>query len=125
MVDALVSPLLQQLISISYEEAKEQVRLVTGVRKQVKKLASNLRAIQAVLNDAEQRQVKEKSVRLWLDQLKEASYDMEDVLDEWITARLKLRIDQASAPKKPVCSFLLSPCIGVKQVFLRRDIAQR
>ncbi|KAH9717486.1 hypothetical protein KPL71_021832 [Citrus sinensis] len=125
MVDAIVSPLLEQLISISYEEAKQQVRLVTGVKKQVKKLTSNLRTIQAVLNDAEQRQVKEKSVRLWLDQLKEASYDMEDVLDEWITARLKLRIDQAPAPKKPVCSFLLSPCIGVKQVFLRRDIAQK
>ncbi|XP_015384336.1 putative disease resistance protein RGA3 [Citrus sinensis] len=125
MVDAIVSPLLEQLISISYEEAKQQVRLVIGVKKQVKKLTSNLRAIQAVLNDAEQRQVKEKSVRLWLDQLKEASYDMEDALDEWITARLKLRIDQAPAPKKPVCSFLVSPCIGVKQVFLRRDIAQK
>ncbi|KDO40328.1 hypothetical protein CISIN_1g043781mg, partial [Citrus sinensis] len=73
--------------------------------KQVKKLTSNLRAIQAVLNDAEQRQVKEASVRLWLDQLKEASYDMEDVLDEWITARLKLQIEgvdeNALVRKKP------------------------
>ncbi|KAH9668884.1 hypothetical protein KPL70_021557 [Citrus sinensis] len=129
MVDAIVSPLLEQLISISYEEAKQQVRLVAGVGKQVKKLTSNLRAIQAVLNDAEQRQVKEESVRLWLDQLKEASYDMEDVLDEWITARLKLQIEgvdeNALVRKKPVCSFFLSCCIGFKKVVLRRDIAQK
>ncbi|KAH9668904.1 hypothetical protein KPL70_021568 [Citrus sinensis] len=129
MVDAIVSPLLEQLISISYEEAKQQVRLVAGVGKQVKKLTSNLRAIQAVLNDAEQRQVKEESVRLWLDQLKETSYDIDDVLDEWITARLKLQIEDvdenALVHKKPVCSFLLSPCIGFKQVVLRRDIAQK
>ncbi|KAL9459566.1 hypothetical protein AB3S75_002882 [Citrus x aurantiifolia] len=129
MVDAIVSPLLEQLISISYEEAKQQVRLVAGVGKQVKKLTSNLRAIQAVLNDAEQRQVKEGSVRLWLDELKEASYDMEDVLDEWTTARLKLQIEgvdeNALVQKMPVCSFFLSPCIGFKQVVLRRDIAQK
>ncbi|KAH9751754.1 hypothetical protein KPL71_014421 [Citrus sinensis] len=91
MVDAIVSSLLEQLISVAADE--------------VKKLTSNLQAIRGVLEDAEQRQMQlDKAVTFWLDQLKDASYDMEDVLDEWVFARLKLQID-------------------FKQLSLRHDIA--
>ncbi|KAH9689095.1 hypothetical protein KPL70_015350 [Citrus sinensis] len=131
MVDAILSPILEQLTSMAVEEAKEQVRLVTGVGKEVKKLTSNLRAIRAVLHDAEKRQVKEETVRLWLDQLRDACYDMEDVLGEWNTARLKLQIDgvddhenDALVPKKKVCSFFpTASCFACKPLVLRRDIA--
>ncbi|KAL9450503.1 hypothetical protein AB3S75_012271 [Citrus x aurantiifolia] len=133
MVDAIISPLLEQLTSMAVEEAKEQVRLVTGVGKEAKKLTSNLRAIQAVLHDAEKRQVKDETVRLWLDQLRDACYDMEDVLDEWNTARLKLQIDgvddhqnDAVVPKKKVCSFFpTASCFGCKPIVLRGDIARK
>ncbi|KAL9447403.1 hypothetical protein AB3S75_014965 [Citrus x aurantiifolia] len=131
MVDAIISPLLEQLTSTAVEEAKEQVRLVTGVGKEVKKLTSSLRVIEAVLHDAEKRQVKEETVRLWLDQLRDACYDMEDVLGEWNTARLKLQIDgvddhenDALVPKKKVCSFFpTASCFACKPLVLRRDIA--
>ncbi|KDO38388.1 hypothetical protein CISIN_1g043083mg, partial [Citrus sinensis] len=94
MVDAIVSSLLEQLISVAADEVKQQVRLLTGVREEVKKLTSNLQAIRAVLEDAEQRQMQQdKAVTFWLDQLKDASYDMEDMLEEWTTARLKLQIE--------------------------------
>ncbi|KAH9751764.1 hypothetical protein KPL71_014430 [Citrus sinensis] len=135
MVDAIVSSLLEQLISVAADEVKQQVRLVTGVRQEVKKLTSNLQAIRAVLEDAEKRQMQhDKAVTFWLDQLKDASYDMEDVLEEWTTARLKLQIEGvdddtalALAPhKKKVRSFFcaLSNCFGsFKQLSLRHDIA--
>ncbi|XP_052297430.1 putative disease resistance protein RGA1 [Citrus sinensis] len=108
MVDAIVSSLLKQLISVAADEVKQQVRLLTGAREEVKKLTSNLQAIRAVLEDAEQRQMQQdKAVTFWLDQLKDASYDMEDVLDEWVFARLKLQIegvdddnDLSLAPRK-------------------------
>ena len=41
--------------------------------------------IEAVLTDAEQKQVREKAVELWLDDLKSLAYDMEDVLDDFNT----------------------------------------
>ena len=66
------------------------MKLVVGVEKEVKSLTSHLQAIQAVSDDAEEKQVKDKAIRLWLGRLKSASYDIEDVLDEWITARAKL-----------------------------------
>ncbi|KAL9447357.1 hypothetical protein AB3S75_014928 [Citrus x aurantiifolia] len=131
VVDAIISPLVQQLTAMAAQETKEQVKLVTGVGKEVKKLNSNLRAIQAVLHDAEKRQVKEETVRLWLDQLRDACYDIEDVLGEWNTARLKLQIDgvddhenDALDPNKKVCSFFpAASCFGCKPIVLRRDIA--
>ncbi|KAH9689128.1 hypothetical protein KPL70_015375 [Citrus sinensis] len=131
MVDAILSPILEQLTSMAVDEAKEQVRLVTGVGKEAEKLTRKLRTIQTVLHDAEKRQIKEETVRLWLDQLRDACYDMEDVLGEWNTARLKLQIDgvddhenDALVPKKKVCSFFpAASCFGCKPFFLRRRIA--
>ncbi|XP_024039275.1 disease resistance protein RGA2-like [Citrus clementina] len=135
MVDAIVSSLLGQLSSVAADEVKQQVRLVTGVRQKVKKLTSNLQAIQLVLEDAEKRQMQDdKAVTFWLDQLKGASYDMEDVLEEWTTARLKLQIegldDDNALPlaphKKKVRSFFpsASNCFGsFKKLSFRHDIA--
>ncbi|XP_024039350.1 putative disease resistance protein RGA3 [Citrus clementina] len=132
MVDAIVSAVLKQLNSTAVEEAKEQVRLVTGVEKEVKRLQDNLEAIQAVLADAERRQVKEEHVRLWLDKLKQASYDIDDVLDEWNTARGKLQnegvdADNALSFLQKLCSsfFPAASCFGFEQLFLRRDIAKK
>lgn len=108
MAEALVSQILEQLISVTTQQIVENVRLVVGVDKQVEKLTSNLEAIQAVLEDAEKRQVKETSVKRWLDKLKDISYEMDDVLDEWSTAILKNQIHKDDdkplvlAPKKVI-----------------------
>ncbi|KAJ9685557.1 hypothetical protein PVL29_017554 [Vitis rotundifolia] len=39
--------------------------------------------LQAVVNDAEQKQIKDTAVKMWLDDLKALAYDIEDVLDEF------------------------------------------
>ncbi|XP_044474115.1 putative disease resistance protein RGA3 [Mangifera indica] len=126
MAEALVSGVLEQLTAVAGEGIQQKVRLVVGVDEEVKKLSSNLEAIQAVLVDAEARQVTETAVRRWLDQLKQASYDIEDVLDEWNYAILKQKlegVEDATGPKKKVCFFFPSYCFSFKQVSLRNDIA--
>ncbi|XP_034680500.1 putative disease resistance RPP13-like protein 1 [Vitis riparia] len=58
--------------------------------------------IEAVLTDAEQKQIRDRAVKLWLDDLKSLAYDMEDVLDEFNTeANLQILIHgpQASTSK--------------------------
>lgn len=65
---------------------------MVGVDRQVENIRSNLKAIHALLEDAEKRQVKEASVRDWLDKLKDVSYKMDHVLDEWNTGILKQEI---------------------------------
>ncbi|KAJ6956941.1 putative disease resistance protein RGA3 [Populus alba] len=126
MADGLVSVVLEQLSSIFIQEVKREVRLVVGVKSEVKKLTSNFQAIQAVLADAEERQLKDQLVKHWLDQLKDVSYDMDDVLDEWRTAIAKSQSEVNEHPRKntrKVCSFMIFSCFRFREVGLRRDIA--
>ncbi|XP_031283415.1 putative disease resistance protein RGA3 [Pistacia vera] len=105
---------------------QQEVRLVVGVDKEVKKLRSNLEAIQAVFLDAEERQLKERYVKLWLDRLKDTSYDIEDVLAEWHYALLKQQIEEVENnlfPSKKACFSFPCSCFSIKQVRLRHDIA--
>ncbi|XP_031279868.1 late blight resistance protein R1-A-like [Pistacia vera] len=127
MAEAIVSAVLRHLGSIIAQEIQQEVKLVVGVDKEVKKLRSNLEAIEAVLVDVEERQMKKKTISLWLDQLKHASYDIEDVLDEWNYAMLKLQIERPeddAVPKK-VCFSFPSSCFSFKQVSLHHDIAMK
>ncbi|KAL9338593.1 hypothetical protein Peur_067608 [Populus x canadensis] len=126
MADALVSVVLEQLSSIIIQEVQREVRLVVGVENEVKKLTSNFQAIQAVFADAEERQLKDQLVKHWLDQLKDVSYDMDDVLDEWGTEIAKSQSKVKEHPRKntrKVCSFMIFSCFRFREVGLRRDIA--
>ncbi|RYR71499.1 hypothetical protein Ahy_A02g005750 isoform B [Arachis hypogaea] len=51
----------------------------------LERLKTNLYAVQAFLNDAEQKQIKERAVKDWLDSLKDAMYVADDLLDEVFT----------------------------------------
>ncbi|XP_034208086.1 putative disease resistance protein RGA4 [Prunus dulcis] len=129
MAEALISMLTEQLASIIQQE----VRLVVGVKKEVAKLTSNFKDIEVVLENAEERQVKEVGVRQWLERLKDVSYEMDDVLDLWSTEILKQQIQQqekaasnagSTSTTKKVHFCIPAPwfCFG-RQVVLRHDIA--
>ncbi|ONI16278.1 hypothetical protein PRUPE_3G089000 [Prunus persica] len=133
MAEALISALLEQLGSIIRKQVEQEVRLVVGVEKEVAKLSHNFKAIQVVLEDAEERQVKELNVKYWLERLKDVSYEMDDVLDLWSTEILKQQIQQqekaagnagSTSTTKKVRFCIPAPwfCFG-RQVVLRHDIA--
>ncbi|BFG19410.1 hypothetical protein CerSpe_056840 [Prunus speciosa] len=136
MAEALVSVVLEQLVSITRKQIEEEVRLVVNVDREVENLIFHFNAIQAVLQDAEERQVKEANVRNWLRNLEDVSYDINDVLDEWNTEILKHQIEKeeekegknVALTKRKVCFFIPSPsvCFGsIGKVIMRRDIAMR
>ncbi|XP_031272482.1 putative disease resistance protein RGA3 [Pistacia vera] len=118
--------ILEQLASIITQEKQQDVKLVVGVDKELKMLPTNLEAIQAVLLDAE-RQVKNRAVRDWLDRLQDTCYNLEDVLDEWKIALLKLQIERVHenvlVPKK--VPFFPFSCFNYKRVHLRHQIASK
>ena len=125
-MEALVSSTIQLLVKVIDENARQELRMVTGVEKEVNKLESNLKAIQCVLEDAEEKRIVQKSVKLCIERLKEVAYHMDDVLDEWNTAILKLKIEGVESfyVKKKVHCFL-SCFAGCRQVVRRHDIATK
>lgn len=127
MASTLLPIVLQQLAVILDREMEGELILLRGAKKEVEKLSSTLRSIEAVLNDAEKRQLKEEAVRDWIDKLKGISYDIDDVVDEWRTATVKEEIpgDEHIPFRRKVssCSYILSPCICFSQVVFNREIA--
>uniref|UniRef100_A0A7N2R0S5 Uncharacterized protein n=1 Tax=Quercus lobata TaxID=97700 RepID=A0A7N2R0S5_QUELO len=128
MAWALVSAIKDQLSSFIASEFLS----IANFKGEVQKLESKFHTIQAMLNDAEKRQVKEEAVKLWLDKLKDVSYQMDDVLDEWNTAMIKAEIEKqqkddaekaetSSAAKKRK----VWPLISVPTLLQHRDIAHK
>ncbi|XP_059640478.1 putative disease resistance protein RGA3 [Cornus florida] len=128
MSDAIITVVLTQLTSIMEREIQQEVRLVVGVDKDIEKLKKTLQAIVHVLNDADKRQIKEEAVKDWLEKLKDASHDVDDLLDEWNTAMLKQQINRIQSPpitkkKNKVFPFIKFSCFSFNQLALRHDIA--
>ncbi|BBN68874.1 NB-ARC domain-containing disease resistance protein, partial [Prunus dulcis] len=72
--------------------------LAKGVDKKLNKWSDNLSAIVAVLNDAEEKQLIDHGVKLWLDELRDLAYDVDDVLDKFATKILKRQIEGRIKP---------------------------
>ncbi|KAL1538090.1 putative disease resistance protein RGA3 [Salvia divinorum] len=126
MSDAVITVILTQVATIMEKQIREELSLVCGVGHQFKKLRSEFESIQAVIADAEKRQVKEESVKVWLEKLKDVSYETEDVLSEWITAMQKTEMEsdgRRSSRSRKVTSLFTMPCFGFDRVAFRREIA--
>ncbi|RWR74944.1 putative disease resistance protein RGA4 [Cinnamomum micranthum f. kanehirae] len=120
--DALVSFVVEELCSI----AKDRLSSLFGVEKEVDELSNTFLDIQAVLEDAESHQVTNERVQRWLWELKEVAYEVQDILDEWVTDALVLKEenDETHHPKRMRFSFP-SPFQSYKQVKLQYDIGKR
>ncbi|XP_019178931.1 PREDICTED: putative disease resistance protein RGA3 [Ipomoea nil] len=122
MADGLISSVVEQLINILKHQAQELKRAL-GVEKEIASLSSKLEKIREVLDDADKRSFKEKGIKLWIENIKDFSYQVDDVLDEWRTRTLRQQIE-SSAPESSCSSFLPS-CIQFKRFVMHRDIAKK
>ncbi|KAF2293550.1 hypothetical protein GH714_002619 [Hevea brasiliensis] len=83
---------------------------------EIKKWEKMLRKIQSVLEDAEEKQMTNKQVKMWLSELQDLAYDVEDILDEFAMESLQRKLEgepQASTSKVrkliPTCCTNFSP----------------
>ncbi|KAK9141148.1 hypothetical protein Scep_010829 [Stephania cephalantha] len=93
----IVVEIVERAISLAVDE----LGLVIGVNGEVNKLKAVLTHIHAVLQDAEEKQVKENRVKVWLQELKQVSYDAEDALDEIAYNELKYTTVRNNKNKLP------------------------
>ncbi|XP_047953775.1 putative disease resistance protein RGA1 [Salvia hispanica] len=85
---------------------KEEIVLILGVDNEMKKLCSTLTTIQAVLEDAEDKQIQSKPIRDWLQKLTTLAYEIDDILDECNTHVSKLNNTHSKLNRKSLKNFL-------------------
>ncbi|KAH6781154.1 hypothetical protein C2S52_012391 [Perilla frutescens var. hirtella] len=86
MAEVVISPLLQVIFEKLASPILAKFELGKNYKKDLDKLRRTLPIIQAIIEDAEVKQWKDKKVRIWLVELKSLAYDVDDLLDV-ITAR--------------------------------------
>ncbi|XP_042013946.1 disease resistance protein RGA2-like [Salvia splendens] len=80
----------------------------------MKKLCSTLTTIQAVLEDAEDKQIESKPIRNWLQKLTAIAYEVDDILDECNTHVSKLNQSHSKLSR-----------YSLKKLLYRHNIARR
>ncbi|KAE8721164.1 putative LRR and NB-ARC domains-containing disease resistance protein [Hibiscus syriacus] len=83
MAESFVFNVAENVISKLCDLASQELSLAWGIRADLEKLESTLTTIKAVLLDAEEKQAHRNQLRVWLQRLRDACYDTEDVLDEF------------------------------------------
>ncbi|XP_062173783.1 putative disease resistance RPP13-like protein 1 [Alnus glutinosa] len=110
---AFLEVLFDKLLS---PELLNFARRYQGLGQKLGKWKKTLSRIQALLDDAEEKQYTNKAVKRWLDDLRDLAYDVEDILDEFDTEALlcKLRGENQGSTSKvrnliPACCTGLTP----------------
>ncbi|PPS16213.1 hypothetical protein GOBAR_AA04361 [Gossypium barbadense] len=106
-LSASIEVLLDRIVS------GDVLRLIQGKKLEavlLNKLKPTLMSVKAVLDDGENKQITNPNVKSWTDELKNAVYDAEDLLDEISTEALsnKIESEHQTTPMKQVSSFFSS-----------------
>ncbi|KAK1272751.1 putative disease resistance RPP13-like protein 3 [Acorus gramineus] len=75
---AAVNEIVKRLSELTLKE----VKLLSGVKDELKKLKRKLETISDVLEDAENREFQDTTVRSWLIELRDIMYDIEDIIND-------------------------------------------
>ncbi|XP_062028460.1 putative disease resistance protein RGA3 [Rosa rugosa] len=89
MDSLIVSPMVEVLFGRLTDTVVGEVRTRTEFKREIEKMRETLPVIQAVIEDAEEQQRKNKKLRIWLAKLKAVAVDADDLLDEVATLVLR------------------------------------
>ncbi|KAL6607049.1 hypothetical protein ACP70R_042702 [Stipagrostis hirtigluma subsp. patula] len=83
-VISLASSLVGNAISKATSVAANEMSLLLGVRKETWFIKDELKTIQAFLMAADAKDKKDKLLKVWVEQVRDLSYDIEDCLDQFM-----------------------------------------
>uniref|UniRef100_A0A6N2L2A9 Rx N-terminal domain-containing protein n=1 Tax=Salix viminalis TaxID=40686 RepID=A0A6N2L2A9_SALVM len=131
MVLVIGEPILSATISHIINQLTSQELLKFAIRKKIhsniRKLETNLHMIGAVLDDAEEKQMGNHAVKLWLEQVRDLVYDIEDLLDGVFIELTKERRASSSKARSAIPRFLTCKMDSkIKSITARsQEIAQK
>ncbi|KAM7490619.1 hypothetical protein LguiA_033540 [Lonicera macranthoides] len=89
VVEIFVSAFVTVLIDKLASSVLLKMARLEGIDTQLKKWSDTFKTIRAVLNDAEEKQITDEDVQMWLDDLQHLAYDLDDILDDLLTEALR------------------------------------
>ncbi|KAL0927246.1 hypothetical protein M5K25_001409 [Dendrobium thyrsiflorum] len=122
ILDAFMSKFSTLLADFVHEEVIMQL----GVKDELQKLRQRMRSIQCLLKDAEKKKFDESTIELWLSELKDVMYDVEDIFDLCRIEGTQLLADLNTESKtSSVCCDFSSAFSCFTSVPLRHEIGNR
>ncbi|XP_058181263.1 putative disease resistance RPP13-like protein 1 isoform X2 [Rhododendron vialii] len=119
---AFVNVLVDRLASRDLWNFARKERIDT----QLTKWSSMLEQVQAVVADAEEKQITDLETNLWLSDLEDLSYDMDDVLDEFATEALRRKVmEEPRASTSKVRKLIPNCCTSFNPSTLVSDFRRR
>ncbi|KAL4342689.1 hypothetical protein AHAS_Ahas11G0003500 [Arachis hypogaea] len=98
--EALLSAAVEAMIGKITTEISEFYGSKNLDESQLDKLESTMRILQAFLSDAEEKQIKNAAVKAWLDDLTQALFDADDLLDDVATEALRRKVEARYVPRR-------------------------
>ncbi|PWA52828.1 NBS-LRR resistance-like protein [Artemisia annua] len=111
MAEVVASALIETIFQKLANEAFKQVARAQGIQSELKKLARTLFQIQALLNDASQKEITEEAVQQWLNDLRQLAYDIDDILDDLATDAMHREFTKKTGSK--VRKFIPTCCTNL------------
>ncbi|KAF8393972.1 hypothetical protein HHK36_020174 [Tetracentron sinense] len=112
MAESAVTFLIERLATFTEQELK----LLTGVRKELESITKELEMIRGYLKDADAKGESGGAVKVWVDQVRDIAYDTEDILDEFTYL-------QQQYQRHGFVGFLYKTVNSVKHLKLRHNLA--
>lgn len=122
--EVVLSAFMQALFEKVLAATIGELKLPPDVTEELQSLSSILSIIQFHVEDAEERQLKDKAARSWLAKLKDVADEMDDLLDEYAAETLRSKLegpsnhDHLKKVRSCFCCFWLNKC------FFNHKIAQ-
>ncbi|XP_020992693.1 putative disease resistance RPP13-like protein 1 [Arachis duranensis] len=91
--EALLSAAVEALVGKITTEISEFYRSKKLDESLLKKLNVTLLSLHAFLNDAEEKQISNPAVKLWMDELTQALFDADDFIDDIATEALRRKVE--------------------------------
>ncbi|XP_023762376.1 putative disease resistance RPP13-like protein 1 [Lactuca sativa] len=105
VVSAVITVLCEKLISGDLMKLAR----TEGIDSQLHKLEKTLPLMKAVLADANQKHITERAVQLWLNDLQDLAYDIDDIVDDLATEALRRSLNQEALAIIPSCCTTFTP----------------
>nr|XP_023924485.1 putative disease resistance protein RGA3 [Quercus suber] len=105
MAEGVLFDIAKEIIGKAGNLALKEVALIWGVNDEINKLKERVSIISAVILDAEAKQHDSAEIKLWLNRLKDAMCDADDLLDEISTEALRREVMTRDKKAKEVRIF--------------------